>query len=91
MRFLDHQPAPHIGLAGAQLRIGGDMRGSLAVRQADVERALVHPLGAGTVLVAFAVVIGDDHTTALDRLAKELVQQPHSRRCPLKPSATRSD
>ena len=72
---LDHEPAVHIGLAGPDARVLGDVPGGLAVGQADSDRAVI---GIGRAVAIFlAVMVDDDQLTLLDELAEHLVEKPH--------------
>ena len=72
MRRLDHQPAVHIGLAGADARVLGDVPGGLAVGQPGADRTV---LGIGRAVAIFlAVMVDDDQLTFPDELAEHFVE-----------------
>jgi hypothetical protein len=77
MVALDDEPAGHIGLAGAEPRIPGDVERRPAVGQPDGEGAVI---GIGrAVMIGVAVMVDDGELALANQLAKHLVEQPHLR------------
>jgi len=70
VRRFYHQPAAHIGLARADLRIAGDMVAGLGMRQPQADRFI----RARSIFVGLAVVIGDDEPTLADQAGEHLVE-----------------
>ena len=75
-RRLDHQPPVHIGLAGADARVLGDVEGRAPVGQPGMNRADRGVWRA--VAIDLAIMVGDDELALGDDLAEHLVEKPHS-------------
>jgi hypothetical protein len=73
--LLDDEAAVHIGLAGADPRIGCDRHRSTAVGQPDLDR--IPSRFSGTVKILPAVVIDDREFASLDETAEHFVEEPH--------------